>query len=160
MRAQGVWAAWGHAHAGILRWSRAAQGCEAALFIGDLSACSGGPVTVSVDHLGRVRDVVTARDEVDGGDGAAVHGSVCAGHRTQDHQSEVVVELVGDEGAGGLDDEGAGVPVEGDGVGVAKVGLVIGRSDFKFERLLYGSPYFFYWPLFFVVLRAGTGSRG
>jgi len=83
-------------------------------------------------------------DEVDGGDGDAVDGGplVCDG--PSDGHSEVVVELGGCEGTGGLDEEGARIAVEGYGVDVAQVGLIVAPTDLKFERVFYGSPYFFY----------------
>ena len=68
--------------------------------------------------------------------------------------------MPGREGAGGLDHEGAGIAVEGDGVGVMEVGLVVGGTDFRFERVSYGSPYFFYYSFFFVMIRAVLDTGG
>lgn len=98
---------------------------RAALFIAEGSASR--PKVKSqrgVVAFGAVPRVQSARDEVDGSDGDAVDGGplVCDG--PSDGHSEVVVELGGCEGTGGLDEEGARIAVEGYGVGVAQVGLL------------------------------------
>ena len=91
-----------------------------------------------------VTELLAACHELDGGDGDAVEGGVCGDDGPPDGHGEVVVELGGSEGTGDLDEEGAGVAVEGDGVGVLKIGLVVGGTDFGFESFFCGSPYFFY----------------
>jgi len=83
---------------------------------------------------------------------------VCDG--APDSHGEVVVELGGCERTGSLDEEAAGVAVEGNGVGVAQVGLIVAPTDLKFERVFYGSPYFFYQSFFFVFIRCVLGTRG
>jgi len=82
--------------------------------------------------------------EVHGGDGEALDRGIGGGDGTFDGHGEVVVQLRGCEGTGGLDDEGAGIAVERDGVGVGDIGMVVGGAGFKFERIFDGSPYFFY----------------
>jgi len=101
----------------------------------------------------------TAGDEVDGSDGDAVNGGTCGYDGTPDGHREVVVELGGCKRTGGLDEEGAGVAVEGNGVGVPQVGLIVAPTDSKFERVFYGSPYFFYQSFFFVFIRCVLGTR-
>jgi len=61
-------------------------------------------------------------NEVDTVDGHLVHDGGRIGDGAFDVHGEVVVELSGCEGTGGLDEEGAGVAVEGNGVGVGDVG--------------------------------------
>ena len=103
-----------------------------------LSGSGGRPVCWRVPRL------LVAGNEVDGSDGDLVDAGplVCDG--PSDGHSEVVVELGGCEGTGGLDEEGTGIAVEGDGVGVPQVGVIVTPTDLKFERVFYGSPYFFY----------------
>jgi len=73
-----------------------------------------------------------------------VNGGPLVGDGPPDGHGKVVVELGSCQRTGGLDDEGAGIAVEGDGVGVPQVGLIVAVTDLKFERVFYGSPYSFY----------------